>query len=528
MFLTLTKRLLYDLELLLNGSFDPLTGFLNEDDYNSVVETLHLANGEFWPMPIVLPVSSAYENEDVIILRDPQHYPIAKLYVESFYKPDFKNECQKVYGTCDRNHPYVNLVYSWKTLYYVGGRVERINPLNEFSFRDLRYTPKELKNWFVNNDFTNVVAFQTRNPMHRCHMELTMNSLRDAGQNCLLIQPIVGCTQESDIDYATRIKCYKLLMKQYPPDIRVKLAILPLSMRMAGPREALWHAVIRRNYGASYFIIGRDHAGPSTTTFKGERFYGPYDAHKLVEKYEDELGITILFSKMITYVENLNRYVSMEHVRPSMKVNHISGTEFRKLLQTNQPIPEWFSYKEIADELRKRYTRGLCIYIVGLSASGKTTLATTLKSKLEEHTSRRITVLDGDVIRTNLSKGLGFSKQDRSDNVRRIGYVASLIVNHGGIVICSNIAPYDEDRSANRALISENGTYIEVFMNTPLNECETRDPKGLYAKARSGEIKQFTGISDVFEEPSKPEVVVSLSTPFEQTKQVFTYIEKYL
>lgn len=518
----LNSRIICDLELLLDGSFNPLSGFMNQKDYKSVVKKMRLSDGTLWPMPIVLPINSQQKEQivhkDHVILTDDTNLPLAKLYVNDIYKPDLKRECKYVYGTNDDNHPYVKIVNSLcdgdNEVWYVGGEVEVINMPPHYDFKDLRMNPVQMRNYFEKESWTTVVGFQTRNPMHRSHIELTkyaLNQAADSYKYCknyddckLLIQPIVGVTQVEDIDYHTRVRCYKSILKYYPEN-KVKLSLLPLSMRMAGPREALWHALIRKNYGCTHFIVGRDHAGPSTKTKEGESFYGPYDAHELLEKHKDEIGINIVKSKMVVYLKDSDTYLPADEVPEGSDVLTISGTQFRKMLRDGSDVPSWFSYPEVVDELRKTVkplsSRGLCIYFVGLSGSGKTTLAKNLENRLKEFVDRPITVLDGDVIRKNLSKGLGFSKEDRSANVRRIGYVASEIVKHGGIVICANIAPYQEDRTANREIISNFGTYLEIFVDTPIEICEKRDIKGLYKLARQGVIKQFTGVNDPFETP---------------------------
>jgi sulfate adenylyltransferase len=384
----------------------------------------------------------------------------------------------------------------------------------DFDFQEDRMTPEQTRIFFADNDWSTIIGFQTRNPMHRSHLELTKYAMKQVNNDDtkLLIQPIVGVTQECDIDYYTRVKCYKLIMKEYPEG-SAKLSLLPLSMRIAGPREAMWHALIRKNYGCTHFIVGRDHAGPSSKKKNGDSFYGPYDAHELLEKHTDEIGIEIVKSKMIVYVKDTQDYMPIDEVPEGMEVLNISGTEQRRMLRNSEEIPSWFTYPSIVEELRKSVVpldkRGFCIYLIGLSGSGKSTIANTLKNKLQELVDRPISILDGDIVRKNLSKGLGFSKEDRSTNVKRIGYVASEIVKHRGIAICSNIAPYEEDRLENRKLISEHGGYIEVYVNTPLETCEDRDVKGLYKLARQGVIKEFTGISDPFEKPEHSEIVLN-------------------
>lgn len=517
----LKKRLLCDLELLLNGSFAPLTGFLNQDDYESVVHTMRLANGSIWPIPIVLPVTNpeSFRVGEEIILYDEYSYPIATLTIQSIYKPDLELESQQVLGArLDENHPYGDEMLSWGTnVHYLGGPVKRLQYPLWLDFRELRKTPEETRALFQKRGWTKIVGFQTRNPMHNCHVALTQQAMKQTDAN-LFIHPIVGVTQECDIDYVTRIKCYKHILSQYPPD-KVELAILPLSMRMAGPREAVWHALIRKNYGCTHFIIGRDHAGPSNRVY-----YEPYAAQELALSLD--LGIEIVTSSLIFYNKVLRTYTTEKPQEGEMGT--ISGTELRRRLRSGEEIPDWFSHPQVIAELRRAQQpkTGFCVYIIGLSASGKSTLAIALKQVLQEQYNRPVTVLDGDVVRTHLSKGLGFSRADRSANVRRIGYVASEIVKHGGIVICANIAPYEDDRQYNRTLISSMGQYIQVFMNIPLRICETRDVKGLYAKARNQEIKEFTGISDPFETPTSNELIIDeTQTPTEACLRILELLK---
>lgn len=518
--ITLNGRQLCDLELLLNGGFYPLTGFLKKADYESVVNNCRLANGKLWSMPIVLPVKERIDAE-MITLKDEQGVPLAILKNPEFYKPDLAKECQNVYGTTDRNHPYVKLLMEETINYYVGGDLIKIQLPLHYDFEVDRLTPDQTKQFFKEQGWNTVVGFQTRNPMHRSHMELTLHALRQVPNSKLLLHPVVGITQECDVDYHTRVRCYKELINYYPENT-AKLALLPLSMRMAGPREALWHAQIRQNYGCTHFVVGRDHAGPSYKDMNGKPFYGPYDAHNLLEKYADELEIKVVKSQMIVYVEELKKYLPANEVPNNMTVANISGTDQRRMLTNGEEIPEWFSFPKVVEELRKDYVpldkKGFCLYFVGLSGSGKSTIANAVKTRLLEiETARKVSVLDGDVIRTHLSKGLGFSKADRSTNVQRIGYVASEIVKHNGIVLCANIAPYIEDRNVNRRLI---GQYYEIYVKTTLEECENRDVKGLYKMARDGKIKEFTGISDPFEEPVSPELVLDGTADIETNLEI--------
>ena len=514
---TLDERYLCDLEMLLLGGFDPLEGFLNENDYNSVVENCRLANGKLWTMPIVLPVSSKEHQRllkfDEIILKDKTGLPVAKLLIQSRYQPDLIKECENVYGSSDDNHPYVKIVLALGDVWYYGGKIEKIRDVKHYDFVENRWSASKTKEFIKEKGWKTIVGFQTRNPMHRSHFELTIHALRETGDNDakLLLTPVVGVTQACDVNYHVRVRCYQKLMKYY--NNNAELVLLPLSMRMAGPREAVWHALIRKNYGCTHFIVGRDHAGPSYKKKDGKDFYGPYDAHGLVEKYKDEIGINIILSQMIVWVGNKQCYMAMDKIEKNDQVLNISGTEQRRLLKEGLEIPEWFTFPEIVEELRYEFKalnkRGLCLYFTGLSGSGKSTLVNHLQQILmEKEKEKAITILDADIVRTHLSKGLGFSRTDRSTNVRRIGYVCSEIVKHGGIVLVANIAPYEEDRAWNRELISAEGNYVEVFVDTSLEKCEERDVKGLYAKARTGEIKEFTGISDPYEIPKNPEITI--------------------
>jgi sulfate adenylyltransferase len=545
--LILNDRELCDLELLMNGGFAPLTGFLKMDDYHGVLDNMRLSTGELWTMPIVLsaPKEKIDGNKinlgDTIELRDQELYPLATMEIESIYEPDLNNECTKVFGTDDTNHPYSKIILSRKGQYYIGGKVTSLqNEFRHFDFREYRMTPTQTKAYFAKQNWETIVGFQTRNPMHRSHYELTKYALDKTNDpNAkLLLNPVVGITQPCDVNYSTRVKCYKKIIQHYPEN-QVLLSLLPLSMRMAGPREAVWHAQIRKNYGCTHFVAGRDHAGPSYKRKDGQPFFGPYDAQDLLIKHADEIGIKVITSKLIVYATPKQDQDSLVPVygpideldKTKYTINNISGTDFRRLLTTNQPIPNWFSFPEIIEELRKDYPppsqQGICLYFVGLSGAGKSTLAKCINQKLAELIHKQVTIMDGDVVRQNLSKGLGFSREDRSTNVRRIGFVASEIVKHGGIVLCANIAPYEDDRQYNRQLISSVGNYIEVYVKTSLNVCEERDVKGLYKLARAGKIKQFTGIDDPFESPKTAEFELECNNQIDLDKDT-TMIINYL
>ena len=519
----LNKRQLCDLELILNGGFSPLEGFMNQEDYISVLNNMRLSNGNIWTIPIVLSISDAelqkknIQLANKLSLTNNENLPIANLTIESIYKPDLIEECNRVFGCSDDNHPYIKILLQNKDVHYLGGKVEKIRYPPHCDFLKDRMTPEETKNFFKESGWENIVGFQTRNPMHRSHYELTKYAM-EKGNAKLFLNPVVGITQECDVNYHTRVKCYKKLMKYYPSD-SAKLCLLPLSMRMAGPREAVWHAIIRKNYGCTHFVVGRDHAGPSYKKKDGTSFFGPYEAQDLLYSLAEEIGINLITSKLIVYAipknGNTPIYTPIDMINTDdYEIKQISGTQQREMLKNGTKLPEWFTFPEIEQQLvldfKPKTQQGICLYFVGLSGSGKTTIAKALSSKLHEIISgRKISILDGDIIRQNLSKGLTFSKEDRSINVRRIGYVASEIVKHNGIVICANIAPYNEDRLYNREKISAFGNYYEIMVETSLEECERRDVKGLYSLARKGIIKNFTGISDPFEESTHCDLTIN-------------------
>lgn len=509
----LSERQLCDIELLLNGAFSPLEGFLNQADYESVVETMRLCSGLLWPIPITLDVSEDFAggigSGDRIALRDLEGVVIATLEVADIWSPDKAAEAVGVFGTGDQVHPAVHYLHHIAGPVYVGGKLRGIEPPTHYDFKHLRDGPEELRQRFRKLGWRRVVAFQTRNPMHRAHQELTLRAARDAEAN-LLIHPVVGMTKPGDIDHFTRVRCYEQLTSRYPEQTTM-LSLLPLAMRMGGPREALWHAIIRKNYGCTHLIVGRDHAGPGKDS-KGEDFYGPYDAQELLQAHQEELDISMVPFRMMVYAENRAQYVPVDEAGDDDRVLNISGTELRRRLQEGLDIPDWFSFPDVVAELRRthppRHRQGFTVFFTGLSGSGKSTIANALMVKLMEIGGRHVSLLDGDIVRKNLSSELGFSKEHRDLNIRRIGYVASEVTKHGGIAICAPIAPYAATRRIVRDVISPVGGFVEVHVATPLEVCEERDRKGLYAKARAGIIKEFTGISDPYEAPEHPEMVI--------------------
>lgn len=511
--ITLTQRQICDLELIMNGGFSPLKTFLNKRDYERVLNEMRLDDGTLWPMPVVLDIHEKNLNKiksaPQIALRDQENFILAVLKVDEIWQPNKEEEAQKVFGTTETLHPGVNYLFNQMGEYYITGELTKIQMPQHYDFTSLRKTPEELKQYFKDNGIEKVVAFQTRNPMHRAHLELTLRASRSVDAH-LLIHPVVGLTKPGDVDHFTRVKCYKKLMNYFPAGSS-SLSLLPLAMRMGGPREALWHAIIRKNYGCTHFIVGRDHAGPGKNS-QGEDFYHPYAAQELVKKHAKEIGIEIVPFKEVVYVPEDDNYQPLDEIPDGKKTLSISGTQLRKMLNQGTEIPDWFSFPEVVAELQKVYPplskQGFTLFLTGLSGSGKSTIAKALALKLTELQERPLTILDGDVIRTHLSSELGFSKEHRSINVRRVGFVAGEITKNRGIAICAMIAPYAADRQYNRDLISGNGNFIEIHISTPIEECESRDTKGLYALAREGKLTGFTGINDPYEPPCNPELVI--------------------
>jgi sulfate adenylyltransferase len=531
--LDLTPRQLCDLELLLNGGFSPLRGFMTRLDYHSVCSSMRLANGTLWPMPITLDVTEEFAGQlcpgDVVALRDPEGVMLAALHVDEVWRPDLRAEAEMVFGTDDPGHPGVDYLFHRTHDWYVGGRLEGMQLPSHYDFKSLRLTPSELRAAFAKLGWRRIVAFQTRNPMHRAHQELTLRAAKSVEAN-LLIHPSVGMTKPGDVDYYTRVRCYQLLLSKYPAGT-VKLALLPLAMRIAGPREAVWHAIIRKNYGCTHMIVGRDHAGPGKRA-NGKPFYGPYDAQELLARYEHELGVSMVPFNMLVYVPDQDRYLQEDEVPAGTRTLSISGTELRARLNEGTDIPAWFTFPEVARELRRtfppRTQQGFTIFFTGLSGAGKSTIANALRVKLLEHGGRPVTLLDGDIVRKHLSSELGFSKEHRDINIRRIGFVASEITKNGGIAICAPIAPYDAVRRQVRGMVESVGGFVLVYVSTDIEVCEQRDRKGLYSKARAGLVKEFTGISDPYEAPQDADLVLDTADlkPDEAAQEIILHLER--
>jgi sulfate adenylyltransferase len=530
----LTARQICDLELLMSGGFSPLQGFMTRADYEGVSNNMRLSSGLLWPIPITLDVKEEFAKtlkagSSKIALRDGEGVMLAVLHVDEVWQPDRMAEAKAVFGTTSAVHPGVDYLLNKGNAWYVGGRIEGLQMPSHYDFRTLRLTPAELRAEFARLGWRRVVAFQTRNPMHRAHVELTFRAAKQVEAN-LLIHPSVGMTKPGDVDYFTRSRCYQLLLAKFPTGT-AKLSMLPLAMRMGGPREAIWHALIRKNHGVTHFIVGRDHAGPGNDS-DGKPFYGPYDAQELFKKHEADMGVAMVPFQMMVYLEDQDRYVPDNEVPKDSRVLNISGTELRRRLNEGAEIPSWFTYPEVVQELRRsfppRHKQGVTIFFTGLSGSGKSTIANVLMTKFLEAGGRPVTMLDGDLVRKHLSSELGFSKEHRDINIRRIGYVASEITKNGGIAICAPIAPYDATRKAVRSMIESGGGFILVHIATTVEICEQRDRKGLYAKARAGILKEFTGISDPYEEPKDAEVVIDTGelSPEEAAQEIILHLER--
>jgi len=530
---SLTPRQLCDLELLLNGGFSPLRGFLGRADYESVCETMRLADGTMWPMPIMLDVAdevaAGLQPGDALALRDPEGVMLAVLTVRDVWQADRRAEAERVFGSTSPEHPGVAHLLNATHGTYVGGSVEGVEPPCHYDFREVRLTPARLRERFTARGWRNVVAFQTRNPMHRAHQELTIRAAKELEAN-LLIHPVVGMTKPGDVDHYTRVRCYQALMSHYPKGTAM-LGLLPLAMRMGGPREAVWHAIIRKNYGCSHFIVGRDHAGPGSDS-AGKPFYGPYEAQELLSRHEEELGVKMVPFQLMVYLAEEDRYVAIDDVPDGVKPKMLSGTELRERLADGRDIPEWFSFPDVVKELRRTYPprgrQGFTVFFTGLPSSGKSTLANVLMAKLMETGGRPITLLDGDLVRKNLSSELGFSKEHRDINIRRIGWVASEITKNGGIAICAPIAPYERVRREVENMISPVGGFTLVHVSTPAAVCEQRDRKGMYAKARAGIIREFTGVSDPYEEPTDAALTFDTTdlSPEECAQEIILHLER--
>jgi len=529
----LSDRQLGDLELLMNGAFSPLRGFMNRGDYESVLERMRLRDGTLWPLPICLDVSSAEAERlapgQPVALHDAEGFMLAVMHIEDIWAIDKRREAEQVFGTRETAHAGVEDLFNRMGSHYLGGRLEGIQLPLRFAFKRHRHTPAEVRILYQKLGWRRIIGFQTRNPMHRAQFEMTLRAMAEAKAN-LLLHPVVPRVQPGDIDTYTRIRCYLEVYRHYPPNMML-LSLLPFYMRMAGPREAVLHAILRKNYGCTHFIIGPHHASPGRGP-DGSPFYDADAAKRLALSFGDELEIGIMAMPELVYVPEEDAHLPAAAVAPGAKVSSLTDDEFHRRLRTGKPVARWFTFREVIEELQRahppRHRQGFTIFCTGLSGAGKSTVARVLYARFQEMGGRPVTLLDGDIVRRNLSSELGFSKQDRDINVRRIGFVASEITKNRGIAICAPIAPYRMTRRQIRRQIEHYGGFIEIYVNTPLEVCEGRDRKGLYAKARAGMIKGFTGVDDPYEAPRVPEVTLDTSdmTPDEAAQEVLLFLER--
>lgn len=533
--LDLNSRQLAELELLLNRTLYPLAGYLDREDYEAVLDTMRLSNGTVWPLPVCLDVkenlAGSLKKGQQLALNDSEGFMLAVLTIGDIWQPDKKREALKVFGTDDPDtHPGVRSLYEEVHPWYIGGTLEGIHLPIHYDFNELRLTPAETHRKFSQNGWRNVIGFHTEEYLHKAQREMILAAAREAGAN-IFLQPMVGSIDPGSVDHYTHIRCYQQIAKQFPKNMAL-LGLLPIVVRKAGPREALWQAIMKKNYGCSHFMVAEDQCDPFAGDNGGNRFYPKHAGQELVEQYEEEIGIQMVPLTKMAYVEEKAQFLPVEEIQPEMTVRDISKDELKRRLENDLDIPAWFSYPEIIAELKyafpPRSVQGFTVFITGLSGAGKSTVAKVLLVKLLEMRARPVTLLDGDIVRKNLSSELTFTKEHRDLNITRIGFVASEITKNGGIAICAPIAPYEESRRANRELISRCGGYIEVYMSTPQEICEQRDRKGLYAKARAGKIKGFTGVSDPYIPPANPEITIDTTemTPAEAAQEVLLYLEE--
>ena len=527
----LNTRQLCDLELLATGVFSPLEGFMKRLDYESVLDRMRLQNDTLWPIPICLDVPETFaktlETGQSIALRDPEGFLLAVLHIEEIWPVDRKKEASFIYGTCDEAHPGVSYLFHRSGDYYVGGKLEVLHLPLHFDFKQIRHTPAEIRGMYDKYGWNRIVGFQTRHPIHRPQFEMTIHAMRKSNANLLLL-PVTGITRPGDFDHYTRVRCYRAMTRHYPPNSFI-LNLLPLALRLAGPRGALLDTIISKNFGCTHFIVGHDHAGPGADS-RGKPFYEVNAAQQLAEKFCREIGISVLSFDEIVYLPFEDEYRFANKIPAGTQTISLSGSDIRKRFHEGRRIPDWATFPEVVEELQKAYpspqNQGFTIFLTGYPGAGKSTIANVLYSRFLEIGERPVTLLDGDIVRHHLSSELSFSKEHRDINVRRIGFVASEITKNRGIAICAPIAPYQNTRNEIRASIEAYGGFIEVHVSTPLDECEKRDRKGMYAKARAGLIKGFTGVDAPYESPKSPEIRIDTThlTPEESAQEILLFL----
>ncbi|MFZ5572859.1 MAG: bifunctional sulfate adenylyltransferase/adenylylsulfate kinase [Thermodesulfobacteriota bacterium] len=527
----LNERQLCDFELIASGAFSPLKGFLTRTEYESVLDRMRLQNGLLWPIPICLDITAtkarSLEAGQSVAIRDPEGFLLAVMHIDDIWPVDRQKEASAVFGTTDQRHPGVRYLLTTVGDFYIGGGLEVISLPLHFDFKQIRLSPLEVRNIVKKLCWQRMVGFQTSQPIHRPQFEMTIRAMRRAGAN-LLILPVAGLTKPGDFDHYIRVRCYRKVVQHYPPDSYV-LSLLPLAVRMAGPRDALLHAIVGKNFGCTHFIIGHDHASPESGAVAPE-YYDRNAAGEMADGFSRELGVEILSLKEMVYLPFEDEYRFVDQVPEGTKTISMTGGDIWDRIRSGRSIPDWAAFSDVVDELRKSYPppgrQGFTVFLTGLSGAGKSTIAKVLYSRFLEIGERPVTLLDGDIVRHNLSSELSFSKEHRDINVRRIGFVASEITKNRGIAICAPIAPYSATRSEIRKNIESYGGFIEVHVATPIEECEKRDRKGMYAKARAGLIRGFTGVDDPYEIPASPEVRINTTdlTPDEAAQEILLYL----
>ena len=528
---TLSDHHLCDFELMSTGAFSPLQGFMVRADYEPVLDRMRLQDGTLWPIPICLDISANkarnLEAGQSVALRDPEGFLLGLMHVEDIWQGDKEKEAEAIFNTTDPAHPGAGHLFNTTKEYYIGGRIEAISLPLHYDFRQLRRTPVEIRQEYMKLGWQRIVGYQTNTIIHRAQFEMTLEAMRQAKANLLLL-PIVGVTRTEDFDYYTRVRCNNDVTRHYPPETFI-LSLLPHFMRMAGPREAILNAITAKNYGCSHFVVAHDHADPGNDKDRS-CFYDRQEAREVFEMCREDLGIEMItFAEMI-YLPFEDEHRFMDQVPEGAKTIYMDGNDIRDRVRSGRKVPDWASFSEVLDELRKTYPppmgQGFTLFLTGLSGAGKSTIAKVLYSKMLEIGKRPVTLLDGDIVRHNLSSELTFSKEHRDINVRRIGFVACEITKNRGIAICAPIAPYERTRTEIRHAIESHGGFIEIHVATPLEECERRDRKGMYAKARAGLIKGYTGIDDPYETPRAPELRIDTTgiTPDEAAQEILLYL----
>ena len=529
----LNDRQICDFELLATGVFSPLKGFMKHIDYESVLDRMRLESGDLWPVPICLDIpeslAAPLETGQSVALRDPEGFLLGIMTIEDIWPVELEKEALAIYGTQDTSHPGVDYLYNKSGKTYIGGEVQAMSLPIHSDFKQIRNTPAEVRKIFSKLGWKRIVGFQTRQPIHRPQFEMTIQAMQTAKANLLLL-PIAGVTKPGDFDHFTRMRCYQKVAAHYPPNSHL-LNLLPLAMRMAGPREAVLHMIIGKNYGCTHFVIGHDHASPGNNS-SNTPFYEYDQATQLARSATKELGVEIVTFEEMVYLPFEDEYQLASQVPANKDTISFTGTDIQKRIRAGKKVPDWASFPEVIQELQKSYPpplkQGLTIFCTGLSGAGKSTIAKILYARFLEIGTRPVTLLDGDIVRRNLSSELNFSKEHRDINVKRIGFVASEITKNRGIAICAPIAPYERTRAQIRESIEAHGGFLEVHVSTPITECEKRDRKGMYAKARAGLLKGFTGVDDPYEDPSNPELKIDTSglTPDEAAQEVLLYISQ--